>query len=290
MTIEIDSNSGFCFGVVYAIQKAEAELAKSEKLYCLGDIVHNSVEVKRLQDKGLITIGYEQFRQLKNTKVLIRAHGEPPETYKTALENNIELIDASCPVVLKLQNKIKDGYDSMSSIDGQLVIYGKQGHAEVIALLGQSQERGIVISDFNDLEKIDYSKPVNIFSQTTKSRDGYAKIIEEIKRRMKQTQGNDNINFISNNTICSQVSHRDIQLQEFATKHDVIIFVSGKKSSNGKVLYEVCKNKNPQTYFVSDSDELQKKWFENAQNIGICGATSTPGWLMKKIKDDIENL
>lgn len=290
MTIEIDSNSGFCFGVVYAIQKAEAELAKSEKLYCLGDIVHNSVEVKRLQDKGLITIDYEQFRQLKNTKVLIRAHGEPPETYKTALENNIELIDASCPVVLKLQNKIKDGYDSMSRIDGQLVIYGKQGHAEVIALLGQSQERGIVISDFNDLEKIDYSKPVNIFSQTTKSRDGYAKIIEEIKRRMKQTQGNDNINFISNNTICSQVSHRDIQLQEFATKHDVIIFVSGKKSSNGKVLYEVCKNKNPQTYFVSDSDELQKKWFENAQNIGICGATSTPGWLMKKIKDDIENL
>lgn len=290
MEIEIDSNSGFCFGVVYAIQKAETELAKSEKLYCLGDIVHNSVEVKRLQDKGLITIGYDEFKNLKNTKVLIRAHGEPPETYKTALENNIELIDASCPVVLKLQNKIKDGYDSMSSIDGQLVIYGKQGHAEVIALLGQSQERGIVISDFNDLDKIDYSKPVNIFSQTTKSRDGYAKIIEEIKRRMIQAQGSDNINFISNNTICSQVSHRDVQLQDFAIKHDVIIFVSGKKSSNGKVLFEVCKNKNPRTYFVSDSDELQKNWFENVQSVGICGATSTPGWLMKKIKDDIQNL
>lgn len=290
MKIEIDSNSGFCFGVVYAIQKAEYELKKSDKLFCLGDIVHNNVEVNRLQDKGLVTIDYKEFKKLKNCKVLIRAHGEPPETYKIALENNIELIDASCPVVLKLQNKIKTGYDKINEQNGQLIIYGKQGHAEVIGLLGQTDKKGIVISDFNDLDKIDYSKPINIFSQTTKSRTGYAQIVEEIKRRMQETQGNSDVIFISNNTICSQVSHRDVQLQLFAEDHDVIIFVSGKKSSNGKVLYEVCKDKNSRTYFVSDFGELKKEWFENAESIGICGATSTPGWLMERIKDEIIRL
>jgi 4-hydroxy-3-methylbut-2-enyl diphosphate reductase len=290
MKIEIDSNSGFCFGVVYAIQKAESELKKSDKLYCLGDIVHNNVEVKRLQDKGLVTIDYEQYKELRNCKVLIRAHGEPPETYKIAIENNIELIDASCPVVLKLQNKIKTGFDLISDEDGQLIIYGKQGHAEVIGLLGQTNNRGLVISNFEDLDKIDYSKPINLFSQTTKSRTGYADIIEEIKKRMLEKQGNSEINFISNNTICSQVSHRDVQLQSFAENHDVIIFVSGLKSSNGKVLYEVCKSKNEKTYFVSDYGELKKEWFFDAESVGICGATSTPGWLMEKIKEEIIKL
>ncbi len=290
MEIEIDSNSGFCFGVVYAIQKAENELAKSGKLFCLGDIVHNSVEVKRLQDIGLTTIDKEEFKNKKNTKVLIRAHGEPPETYKIALENNIELIDASCPVVLKLQNKIKTGFDSISEAEGQLIIYGKKGHAEVIGLLGQTKKQGIVVSEFSDLDKIDYTKPINIFSQTTKSRKGYDEIVEEIKKRMHEAQGSADINFISNNTICSQVSHRDIHLRKFADKHDVIVFVSGKKSSNGKALYQVCKNKNENSYFVSDSNELVKGWFNNVKSVGICGATSTPGWLMSKIKKDIINL
>lgn len=288
MLINIDSDSGFCFGVVYAIQRAEDELQKNGKLFCLGDIVHNNVEVKRLENKGLITINYDKFKKLKNCNVLIRAHGAAPETYKIALQNNIKLIDASCPVVLKLQKKIKSGFDNIHKKDGQLVIFGKKGHAEVVGLVGQTHGKGIVISDFNDLEKLDYTKSVNIFAQTTKSLKDYAKIQEEIKTQMIKIQKTNNIDFISNNSICGQVSNRDVQLRKFSKNHDIIIFVSGKKSSNGKMLYQVCKKENEKTYFVSDIEEIKKEWFSKNYIVGICGATSTPLWLMEKIKETIK--
>ena len=287
MKIEIDTNSGFCFGVVKAIEIAESELEKGSELYCLGDIVHNDAEVKRLEDKGLKTINYDDFKSLRNVKVLLRAHGEPPETYQTAKENNIELIDASCPIVLNLQKKIDKAYIDFNSIDGQIVIYGKEGHAEVIGLLGHTDNKGIVISGFEDLDNIDYTKPINIFSQTTKSRSGYLEIIEEIKKRMKDVKSKDIIRFISNDSTCRQVSNRDVFLEDFSKKHDIIIFVSGKKSSNGKVLYQVCKNQNDRSYFISDSDELDISWFKKIDSVGICGATSTPEWLMVKIKEAV---
>jgi len=286
MRIEIDKNSGFCFGVVYAIQVAEDELEKSSKLYCLGDIVHNNVEVERLQKKGLVTINHKELKQLKNVKVLIRAHGEPPETYKIAFENNIQLIDASCPVVLRLQNKIKIEAEHLEN-KGQVVIYGKLGHAEVNGLVGQTKNKAIVVEEIQDLDKVDYSKPITLFSQTTKSSEGFYKIQKEIKRRIRINKIRNEFNI--NNTLCSQVSSRNEELIFFSKKHQVIIFVSGKKSSNGKMLYEVCKSQNKNTYFVSNIDELKKEWFINVNSIGICGATSTPMWLMenisKKIKD-----
>jgi 4-hydroxy-3-methylbut-2-enyl diphosphate reductase len=289
MEIKIDENSGFCFGVVYAIQRAEEELAKSDTLHCLGDIVHNNVEVERLRKKGLITIDHKQLKNLHDCKVLIRAHGEPPETYKIALENNIKLLDASCPVVLRLQNNIKTGFDEINNYDGQVIIYGEKGHAEVNGLIGQTQGKGIVISDLSDLDKIDFSKPINIFSQTTKSLEGYEHITAEIKKRMHEIRENEDINFTANKTICSQVSRRDAELKNFSKNHEIIIFVSGVKSSNGKVLYEVCRSQNPRTYFVSDVQDLKSEWFENVESVGICGATSTPRWLMEKIKDQINN-
>ncbi|MBT3210334.1 MAG: 4-hydroxy-3-methylbut-2-enyl diphosphate reductase [Bacteroidetes bacterium] len=288
MKIEINKESGFCFGVVYAIQMAEAILEKEDKIYCLGDIVHNNVEVKRLSNEGLITIDHEKFKSLKNCKVLLRAHGEPPETYKIALENNIELIDASCPVVLKLQNRIKNGFDDISKIDGQLVIYGKNRHAEVNGLVGQTKGKAIVINTLKDLSKIDFTKPINLFSQTTQSLEGFFEIQKEIQSQLEKI--NSKAQFISNNTTCSQVTNREPSLREFASNNDVIIFVSGRKSSNGKMLYEVCKNTNPNSYFVSDLPELKNEWLENAKTIGICGATSTPRWLMEKIASSIENL
>ena len=290
MNIEIDRNSGFCFGVVKAIEIAEKELKKSNSLYCLGDIVHNDAEVKRLKKKGLKTISHNEFKTLKNTKVLLRAHGEPPETYEIAKQNNIELIDASCPIVLNLQKKIDKAYHDFSSAEGQIVIFGKEGHAEVIGLLGHTGNRGIVISKEKDLDKIDFSKPINIFSQTTKSRNSYHNIIEKIKERMLKEVGNDEINFIINDSTCRAVSNRDVFLKDFAKIHDIIIFVSGRKSSNGKVLYEVCKNQNDRSYFVSETEELRKEWFKESDSVGICGATSTPTWLMKKVKNAIENL
>ena len=290
MKVEIDSNSGFCFGVVNAIQLAEMELKRNETLYCFGDIVHNSAEVERLKKKGLVTIDHEQFKTLKNCKVLLRAHGEPPETYKIAIKNNIQLIDASCPVVLKLQNNIKLGFDDILKKGGQIVIYGKEGHAEVNALVGQTTEQAIVIGKIEDLNKIDFSKPINLFSQTTKSIEGFYEIQKEIKTRMIAAQGTGNIEFIINDTICRQVSHRQPQLREFVKKHDVVIFVSGQKSSNGKMLYQVCKEENPNTYFVSDVDELKSDWFKNFDSVGICGATSSPRWLMEKIAKNIEIL
>lgn len=288
MKVEIDKNSGFCFGVVKAIEIAENELENGELLYCLGDIVHNDAEVRRLEQLGLKTIDYETYKNLRNTKVLLRAHGEPPETYQIAKANNIQLIDASCPIVLSLQKKISKAYSSLSEIEGQLVIYGKEGHAEVVGLLGHTQNNGIVVSSIEDLDKIDFTKPVNLFSQTTKSQSGYLKIIEEIRKRMSIAQGNDDINFISNDSTCRQVSNRDIFLEAFSKKHDIIIFVSGKKSSNGKALFEVCKRQNDRTFFVSDVDEINESWFKSNDSVGICGATSTPNWLMEKIKLRIE--
>ncbi len=285
MKIEIDSNSGFCFGVVNAIQLAEMELERNDTLYCLGDIVHNSAEVERLEKKGLVSIEHEQLKTLKNCKVLLRAHGEPPETYETAIKNNIQLIDASCPVVLKLQNNIKLGFDAILKKGGQVVIFGKEGHAEVNGLVGQTNGKAIVISGLEDLNKIDFSKPVNLFAQTTKKIEGFYEIQKEIKNRMIK-----DVEFIANDTICRQVSHRQPQLREFVKKHTVIVFVSGQKSSNGKMLYQVCKDENPNTFFVSDVDELESDWFKNTKSVGICGATSTPRWLMEKIAENIEIL
>jgi len=293
MKVEIDKKSGFCFGVVYAIEKAEQELKKGNPVYCLGDIVHNEAEVERLRQLGLQTIDHEQLAQMRDCKVLIRAHGEPPSTYQTALANNIQLMDASCPVVLKLQNDVRKGFEEAKKIQGQVVIYGKHGHAEVTGLVGQTDGEAIVISSVEDLDKIDFTKPINLFSQTTKSLRGYAKMTEEIERRMQEAQGTDaKIQIITNDTICRQVSHREPGLQKFAAQHDVIVFVSGKKSSNGKSLHQVCESVNPRSYLVADVDEVLSEWFAdgNVNTVGVCGATSTPMWLMEKVRDHIEQL
>lgn len=284
MKITIDQHSGFCFGVVYAIQMAEDELDSGGKLYCLGDIVHNDVEVNRLTAKGLTIINHEELRNLSDCKVLIRAHGEPPQTYITAMENNIELLDASCPVVLKLQNRVKLAYDSLSDQDAQIVIYGIPGHAEVNGLLGQTAQQAIIITSEADLDKLDYSRPIAFFSQTTKSTEKFYQLKQLIEQRAAAHQ---NSNVKSNDTICRQVSNREPQLKQFAAMHDVVVFVSGRKSSNGKVLYNVCKSVNPNTHFVTDENELEENWFTNKSSVGICGATSTPLWQMEKVADVI---
>lgn len=280
MTVTIDQNSGFCFGVVYAIQMAEDELDSGGQLYCLGDIVHNDVEVKRLTAKGLKIINHEDLRSLHDCKVLIRAHGEPPQTYVTAMENNIELLDASCPVVLKLQNRVKLSYDKLPDKKAQLVIYGIPGHAEVNGLMGQTNQEGIIVTTEEDLDKLDYSRPIVFFSQTTKSTDKFYHFKSLIEQRAAEA-GNGDVK--ANDTICRQVSNREPQLQKFAAAHDVIVFVGGKKSSNGKVLFNVCKAINQNSYFISDENELQQGWFENVSSVGICGATSTPLWQMEKV-------
>jgi len=287
MNIEIDPGSGFCHGVVYAIQTAEKEL-KNGSLYCLGDIVHNNVEIDRLSEIGLITINHEEFKKLSNCKVLIRAHGEPPETYSFAKQNNITIIDATCPVVLRLQKIIKKGYDSLKYKDGQIVIFGKEGHAEVNGLVGQTNNQAIVVNGINDLNKIDFNKPIYLFSQTTQSINELEIIKNEIQNRINQI--NSNIDFITNDTICRQVSNRESVLRKFAQKHDVILFVSGKKSSNGKVLFEVCKTENHNTYLISNVDEIDKQWFINVNSVGICGATSTPRWLMEKVQNTLKTI
>lgn len=285
MKVTIDPYSGFCFGVVYAIEMAEKELDRSGKLYCLGDIVHNNMEVERLKAKGLEIIDHEQLKNLFNCKVLIRAHGEPPETYQMALKNNIELIDASCPVVLKLQNRVRLSFDEAVDHGGQVVIYGEIGHAEVNGLVGQTQGAAIIIRDENDLHKVDFSKPVYFFSQTTKSSKGFEEMKILIEERSRQAQQNEiEEEFLSSNdTICRQVSNREPQLRKFSASYDLILFVSGKKSSNGKALFEVCKAVNPSTFFISDIDEIDQNWLGSSQSIGICGATSTPRWLMEKV-------
>lgn len=277
--VTVDPNSGFCFGVVYAIQMAEDWLDENGSLYCLGDIVHNEIEVQRLQQKGLKIISHEELVQLRDTAVLIRAHGEPPETYQTAMKNNIMLIDASCPVVLKLQNRVRNAYND----EEQVVIYGKNGHAEVNGLVGQTNGKAIVIAGEEGLEQLDYDKPISLFSQTTKSTSNFYHLKSLIEERAKNS-------FKANDTICRQVSNREPHLKVFAKQYDTVIFVSGKKSSNGKVLYEVCKQENPNTYFISSPEELNPEWLKNSYNVGICGATSTPMWLMEDVKTAIQQI
>jgi 4-hydroxy-3-methylbut-2-enyl diphosphate reductase len=289
MNVSIDNQSGFCFGVVYAIQMAEDELNRSGRLYCLGDIVHNNKEIERLTAAGLIIINHEQLADLHDCKVLIRAHGEPPSTYETALKNNIELIDASCPVVLKLQNRVRLSYDDKLEDGGQVVIYGEPGHAEVNGLLGQTRGDAILVRNEDDLVKVDFSKPVYFFSQTTKSTKGFEAMKAKIEELSKQAlEGEIQDEFLStNDTICRQVSNREPQLRRFSASHDVIVFVSGKKSSNGNALFEVCHSVNNRTYFISDVEEIELNWFEACESVGICGATSTPMWLMEKVADYI---
>lgn len=292
MEVTIDKNSGYCFGVEYAIQMAEDEMDADANatLYCLGDIVHNSMEVERLNAKGLKIIDKEQLKELQNCKVLIRAHGEPPETYKIALENNIELIDASCPVVLKLQNRVKHAYDKSHKDNGQIVIYGQHGHAEVIGLAGQTNDEAIIVTSVDELEKVDFTKPVTLFSQTTKSTEGFYKIKSIIEERLIANGLNINDCLDANDSICRQVSNREPQLEKFSKEQDVIIFVSGKKSSNGKALYSVCKTHNDRSYFVENEVEIEASWFKENDKVGICGATSTPLWLMQQVEKHIVEL
>ena len=279
--IEIDSGSGFCFGVTTAIKKAEEELAKGTKLYCLGDIVHNGMECERLSEMGLIIINHDDMRQLHNVKVLLRADGEPPETYALARQNNIEIIDATCPVVLQLQRRIKEQYDE--SADKQIVIFGKKGHAEVLGLVGQTQSTAIVIESFDEVKKLDFSRDIYLYSQTTKSLDEFHKIIDYIQSHISK-----DATFKSFDTICRNVANRMPNISQFATKHDLILFVCGRKSSNGKVLYNECLRVNPNTHLVEDPHEIQKEWLEGIETVGICGATSTPRWLMEQCRDAIQ--
>lgn len=288
MKIEIDSESGFCFGVVTAIRKAEEELAGGGTLYCLGDIVHNSDEVERLRAKGLLTITHDDLASLSDAKVLLRAHGEPPQTYRTADRNNIEIIDATCPVVLRLQQRIKANYDALASDPSdntQIVIYGKNGHAEVNGLVGQTEGKAIVVEDIDGLDKIDFTRPVALYSQTTKSLEGFSRIIAEIQRRMAP-----GVAFSYYDTICRQVANRVGHLRDFAAGKDVVLFVAGSKSSNGKVLYEQCRQVNPRTHLISNETQINPAWLVNASVVGICGATSTPRWLMENVRAELEKL
>lgn len=284
--IEIDKESGFCFGVTTAIKKAEEELSRGTPLYCLGDIVHNGQECERLKAMGLVTINHEEYAKLKNVKVLLRAHGEPPETYRIAAENNIEIIDATCPVVLRLQKRIKQEYTSKESgREKQIVIYGKNGHAEVLGLVGQTNGEAIVIEKIEEVNKIDLNKDVRLYSQTTKSLDEFRQIVSYIEENI-----NPSASFQYFDTICRQVANRMPNIRKFAASHDVILFVCGQKSSNGKILYHECVEVNPRTYQVDRPEDIDKCWFENARSIGICGATSTPKWLMDKCKNEIINM
>lgn len=284
--IEIDEGSGFCFGVTTAIKKAEEELAKGGTLYCLGDIVHNSREVERLKEMGLITINHEEFNQLQHAKVLLRAHGEPPETYAIAKRNNIEIIDATCPVVLRLQKRIKQEYDSsQASEEKQIVIYGKNGHAEVLGLVGQTAGKAIVIEELKEAKQLDFSRSIRLYSQTTKSLEEFQRIVAYIQEHISP-----NVTFEYYDTICRQVANRIPNIRKFAASHDVVLFVSGKKSSNGKILFSECLSVNPNAHIIDSAEEISPAWFHNADSIGICGATSTPKWLMEEIYTAVNHL
>lgn len=278
--VEIDSSSGFCFGVTTAIQKAEEELAKGNTLYCLGDIVHNGKEVERLHARGLITINHEQLKQLHDVKVLLRAHGEPPETYETARRNNIEIIDATCPVVLQLQRRIKKQYDA--NPEAQIVIFGKNGHAKVLGLVGQTHSKAIVMEKLEDVRLLDFGRDIYLYSQTTKNLDEFRRIIDYIQSHISP-----DATFRSFDTICRQVANRMPNIASFAARHDIIIFVSGRKSSNGKVLFNTCKSVNPNSYMIEGPGEIDSSWIEGVTSVGICGATSTPKWLMEQCRDSI---
>ena len=292
MEIEIDNGSGFCFGVTTAIRKAEEELEKGGILYCLGDIVHNGMECERLKDMGLVTINHDDMRELHDVKVLLRAHGEPPETYELAQRNNIEIIDATCPVVLQLQKRIKQQYNANAQSpgqsvksDAQIVIFGKKGHAEVLGLVGQTDSSAIVIENFDEVKRLDFTRDIYLYSQTTKSLDEYHRIIDYIQSHISPSA-----TFKSFDTICRSVANRMPNISQFASRHDLILFVCGRKSSNGKVLYNECLRVNPNTHLVEDAHEIEPSWLEGIQSVGICGATSTPRWLMEQCRDAIQQL
>lgn len=278
--IEIDNGSGFCFGVTTAIKKAEEELAAGKTLYCLGDIVHNGMECERLKQLGLVTINHEEMKQLHGVKVLLRAHGEPPSTYEMARENDIEIIDATCPVVLQLQRRIKKQYDACP--DAQIVIFGKPGHAEVLGLVGQTESKAIVIANVEEVKRLDFTRDIYLYSQTTKSLDEFHRIIEYIQEHISP-----DATFKSFDTICRQVANRMPNISAFATRHDLVLFVCGRKSSNGKVLFNECKSVNPNSHLIEGPEEIQKEWLDGVKTIGICGATSTPKWLMEQCRDAI---
>lgn len=281
--VEIDEGSGFCFGVVTAINKAEEELTKGGTLYCLGDIVHNSREVERLKALGLITINHEELKTLRNVKVLLRAHGEPPETYAIAQRNNIEIIDATCPVVLRLQKRIKQEYATHTNEEKQIVIYGKNGHAEVLGLVGQTDGKAIVIEKTEEAKELNLNKSIRLYSQTTKSLDGFRDIVSYIQEHIAE-----GVTFESYDTICRQVANRIPNIRKFAASHDLIFFVSGKKSSNGKMLFSECLKVNTNSYLIDSAEEIDDTLLSTAQSIGICGATSTPKWLMEEVSKTIK--
>ena len=291
LQIEIDEGSGFCFGVTTAIKKAEEELAAGGTLYCLGDIVHNGMECERLRQMGLVTIDHEEMARLHDVKVLLRAHGEPPATYELARQNNIEIIDATCPVVLQLQKRIKEKYLSRYEERGtrcensQIVIFGKKGHAEVLGLVGQTQGDAIVIESFDEVTRLDFSRDIYLYSQTTKSLDEFHRIIDYIQEHIAPTA-----TFKSFDTICRSVANRMPSISQFATRHDLILFVCGRKSSNGKVLYGECRRVNPNTHLVEGPDEIEPQWLQGVETVGICGATSTPKWLMEQCREAIQTL
>ena len=280
LQIEIDSGSGFCFGVTTAIKKAEEELADDNTLYCLGDIVHNGMEVERLHANGLVTINHEELDRLHDVKVLLRAHGEPPETYALAEKNHIDIIDATCPVVLQLQRRIKKQFDA--NPQAQIVIFGKNGHAEVLGLVGQTCGKAIVVENVEDVARLDYSRDIYLYSQTTKSLDGFHRVIDYIQAHIAPTA-----TFRSFDTICRQVANRMPNIGSFASRHDIIVFVCGRKSSNGKVLFNECRRVNPNSHLIEKPEEIDMAWFDGLASVGICGATSTPKWLMEQCRDYI---
>lgn len=285
MKIEIDQGSGFCFGVTRAIGKAEEELAKEEQLYCLGDIVHNGKECDRLQQLGLVTINHEQLRDIHDAKVLLRAHGEPPSTYALADDQCINLIDATCPVVLHLQERIKKEYDADTEHKKQIVIFGKNGHAEVIGLVGQTEETAIIIESAEDVKKLDFNRDICLYSQTTMPLDEFRKIVDYVQQHISPEA-----TFTYYDTICRQVANRMPNIRNFALRHDVVLFVCGKKSSNGRVLFNECREANPRSYMIDTASEIDAQWLQGCESIGICGATSTPKWLMEECKVRIEEL
>ena len=287
MTIEIDKGSGFCFGVTTAIRKAEEELERSGHLYCLGDIVHNTAEVDRLASRGLETITHEQLEGLHDVKVLLRAHGEPPETYEIARRNRIDIIDATCPVVLKLQQRIHTTHNTNEpgKPSPQIVIYGKRGHAEVLGLVGQTHGCATVIENIDEIDKIDYSRDIYLYSQTTKSVQEFQRIVEEIKRRLEP-----GVTFRSFDTICRSVANRIPQIRDFASRHELILFVSGAKSSNGRILFAECLDANPDSHLISSESDIEPAWLTGKERIGICGATSTPLWLMQRVSQAVQQL
>lgn len=282
MEVKIDDNAGYCFGVVKAIGAAEEELGRSGSLYCLGDIVHNSAEVDRLKNKGLCVIDHERLGRLSDCKVLIRAHGEPPSTYRVARERGIELVDATCPIVLALQGRIRRGYEEMRLRNGQIVIFGKPGHAEVIGLNGQTDGSAIIVSREDELEHIDLQRPIRLYSQTTKSREEYQRLIANIRRQLPE-----GADFVAYDTICNRVANRAKELEAFARGVDLLLFVAGANSSNGHYLYEYCRKVQPSTYLIGRADEVCSQWLEGAHSVGISGATSTPRWLMEEVAEKL---